>query len=83
MRILDQAGTVIHYYDKIGVAIVKTDKAIKADDKLRFGDEENGFIQTADSMQFDHKAISEAKKGQEVGIKVTQKVKQGTPVFSA
>lgn len=78
-----QVGTVTHYYDKIGVAIIKAAKAIKTGDKLRFGEEEKGFIQTADSMQFDHKPIDQAKKGEEVGIKVDQKVKQGTPVFSA
>lgn len=76
-------GKVTHYYDKIGVAIIKTSKTIKSGEKLRFGDEEKGFEQVADSMQFDHKEISEAKKGQEVGIKVGEKVKQGTPVFSA
>lgn len=80
---MTQVGSVTHYYDKIGVAIVKTTKTIKSGDKLRFGDEENGFEQTADSMQFDHKGIDEAKKGQEVGIKVEQKVKEGTPVYSA
>lgn len=78
-----QIGTVTHYYDKIGVAIVKADKTIKSGDKLRFGDEENGFIQVADSMQFDHKPVDQTKKGQEVGIKVEKKVKQGTPVYSA
>lgn len=81
--ILTQVGIVTHYYDKIGVAIVKAAKSIKSGDKLRFGDEENGFEQTADSMQFDHKEISEAKKGQEVGIKVEKKVKEGTPAYSA
>lgn len=79
---MTQVGTVTHYYDKIGVAIVKASKAIKVGDKLRFGDEEGGFDQTADSMQFDHKEISEAKKGQEVGIKVDKKVKEGIPVYS-
>lgn len=79
---LDQVGVVTHYYDKIGVAIVKASKAIKAGEKLRFGDEEKGFEQAADSMQFDHKTIDVAKKGQEVGIKVDQKAKEGTPVFS-
>lgn len=77
-----QVGTVTHYYDKIGVGIVKVGKKIKTGDKLRFGDEENGFEQTADSMQFNHKGVSEAKKGQEVGIKVEKKVREGTPVYS-
>jgi len=80
---LTNIGKVTHYYDKIGVAIVKATKSIKTGDKLRFGDEENGFEQTADSMQFDHKEVSEAKKGQEVGVKVEKKVREGTLVYSA
>lgn len=76
-----QVGSVTHYYDKIGVAIVKADKAVKVGDKVKFG--EDGFEQTIESMQFDHKPLEKTKKGQEVGIKVDKKVKPGTPVLSA
>ena len=32
-------------------------------------------------MQYDHKDIAEAKKGQEVGIKVVGKVREGDEVY--
>ena len=32
-------------------------------------------------MQFDHKDIEEATKGQEVGIKLDEKVRDGDEVF--
>jgi len=77
---LTQVGTVNHYYDKIGVAIVKLDKPVKVGDTLRFGGEENGFNQEVTSMQMNHEDYPAAKKGDEVGIKVDQKAKEGTPV---
>jgi len=78
---LTTIGKVTHYYDKLGVAIVKVAKTIKVGDKIKFGEE--GFEQTVESMQFDHKAVSSAKKGEEVGIKVDKKAHEGTKVFSA
>ncbi len=74
-----QIGKVTHYYDKIGVAIIKFDKPFKVGGKIKFG--EDGFEQEVSSMQFDHKQIDEAKKDQEVGIKVDNPVKSGTLVF--
>lgn len=83
MRNLDQVGKVTHYYDKIGVAIVKFTKKIKVGDTVRFGGEEDGFKQVIESMELNHASVSEAKIGGEVGIKVDKKAKEGTPVYSA
>lgn len=80
---MTQVGTVTHYYDKIGVAIVKASKAIKVGDTLRFGSEEEGFNQTVESMELNHEKVSQVKVGKEAGIKVEQKAREGTPVYSA
>lgn len=82
MITLTQIGIVSHYYDKIGVAIVKLEKEVKVGDTLHFGGED-GFKQEVTSMQMDHEVIATAKKGEEVGVKVDQKVKEGTPVHLA
>lgn len=79
---MTQVGSVTHYYDKLGVAIVKPTKKIKVGDTLRFGGEELGFNQTVESMQLDHTAVTEARPDKEVGIKVDQKAGEGTPVYS-
>jgi hypothetical protein len=76
-----QIGKVTHYYDKIGVAIVKFDKAFKVGTEIVFG--ENGSAQVISSMQFDHQPIEQSKANQEVGIKVDEAVKPGAPVFKA
>lgn len=76
-------GVVTHYYDKIGVAIVKFNKDISAGETIEFKGANTDFSQTLTSMQFDHKEIPKAKKGQEIGIKVDEKVHEGNEVFEA
>lgn len=69
-------GAVTHYYSNIGVAIVNFNKAIKVGEEVRFKGATTDFVQKINSMQYDHKDISTAKKGQEVGIKVSEKVRE-------
>ena len=74
-------GEVIHFYDKILVAIVKLTGPLKTGASLKFKHGDSEFTQTADSMEFEHKKIDSAKKGDEIGIKVVQPVKENTEVF--
>lgn len=76
-------GEVTHYYGGLGVAIIKFKKAIKEGERLHFKGATTDFEETASSMQYDHKEIKEAKKGQEVGIKVKEKVREGDEVYLA
>ena len=74
-------GVVTHYYDKIGVAIVKFKRNVEAGEEVRFLGANTDFTQTIKSIQFDHQEVKSAKKGQEVGIKVDEKVHEGNEVF--
>ena len=76
-------GKVTHYYGGIGVAIVKFNKAVKKGEKVCFCGSTSEFDQVIGSMQFDHKDIAVAKKGQEIGIKVDQKVREGEEIYAA
>jgi hypothetical protein len=75
---------VIHLFDKISVAILKIAKGakIKAGDTVRFVSTKEEFEQKIGEIQLDHKAIPEAKAGMEVGVKVDQKVREGTKVYN-
>ncbi len=74
-------GSVIHYYDKLGVAIIRLDESLKVGDKIKFTrGGEDLFEQEVVSLQMDHNNISEAKKGDEVGLKVDNEVKEGAEV---
>lgn len=77
----DLIGKVIHYYDKIEVAVIELKKGLKTGDKVKFVHGEDSLEQSVDSMQLEHVQITEGKKGQEVAIKVNKKVSSGTLVY--
>jgi putative protease len=74
-------GKVTHYYGGLGVAIIKFAKSIKIGEMLRFKGATTDFDQVVVSMQYNHKDIKGAKKGQEVGIKVAEKVREGDGIY--
>jgi len=70
-------GKVTHFYDKISVAVVALNSALKVGDKIKVGKSEPFVEQKVKSMQIDRKKIETAKKGQEIGLKVKGKVREG------
>ena len=74
-------GAVTHYFGHIGVAIVKCKKPISVGDALWFKGATTDFTEAIKSIQYDHADIPKAKKGQEVGIKVKNKVREGDQVY--
>ena len=75
-------GEVIHYFSKIGVAVIKLSDELSVGDTLRIvGGEATDFNQTVDSMEVEHEKIEKAKKGDEVGLKIEQKVREGYKVY--
>lgn len=75
-------GEVTHFFGGIEVAIVKCKAPIAVGDTLHFKGATTDFTLTVKSMQYDHKTIEKAKKGQEVGIKIDEKVRENDEVYS-
>lgn len=73
-------GTVTHYYDKLGVGIVKLKSALKVGGTVKFSGHKTNFEQVVNQMQLMHKEVTAGKKGQEVGIKISEKVRDGDNV---
>jgi hypothetical protein len=76
-------GEVTHYYDKAGVAVIKFNKDVAAGTRVKFMGATTDFEETLSSMQLDHAPVSTAKKGAEVGVKVSDKVREGDGVYAA
>lgn len=77
-----EVGTVSHYYDKIGVAIVDVKKGgVKKGDSLHFKGGKTDFTQAADSIQVEHKPVEAIKKGDSAGVKVEKEVREGDTVY--
>ena len=78
-----QIGTITHWYDKIGVAVLKLTAPLSVGDKIRVkrGDEE--FEEVVSSLQINHADVTSAKKGTDAAIKLSHKTKEGADVYLA
>lgn len=76
-----KVGVIFKYFDKIGVAAIKLNKTLKEGDKIRIKGNATDFEMIADSMQMDNQKIKTAKKGDSIGIKTPQKVRENDEVF--
>ena len=75
-------GIVSNYYSKISVAAVElTDGAESLGDTLHFLGHTTNFESKVDSMQIEHKSVAEAKKGESVGIKISETARRGDKVY--
>jgi U32 family peptidase len=70
-------GKVIHYYDKISVAVVELMRPLSLQDRVVFRGKSTEFEQVIDSMQIQHRSIERADVGQEVAVKVHERVRCG------
>ena len=77
----ERVGKVTHYFDRIGVAVLELTDKIKVGDTLHFLGHTADFKQLVTSMQIEHQNVSEAKPGQDVALKVAQKVHPNDAVF--
>ena len=75
-------GKVTHYFSNIEVAVVELLSPLSVGETIRIvGGEETDFTQTVESMEKEHEKIKKAKKGDEVGLKVKEKVREGYKVY--
>jgi len=74
-------GKITHYYDKIQVAIVELFDDLKVGDNIHIKGHATDFNQQVASIQKDHQNVSSASKGDLIGMKVDQKVKEGDEIY--
>ena len=75
-------GHVSHYFGKIMVAAIElTDGDLHVGDTIRIEGHTSHFTQKIDSMQIDNQNVPEAKKGQSIGIRVSEHARVGDKVF--
>jgi putative protease len=75
-------GKIYHYFDRARVAAIKmsSGKLNIGDEILVFGDKTGMVRHRIDRIEINHKPVKEAKKGQEVGIKILG-AKKGDKVY--
>ncbi len=74
-------GRVSHYFDNIKVAAIKLKAPLKKGDTIRIEGGTTLVKVKISSMQKNHKPVASAKARDEIGIKVSKKVREGYRVF--
>jgi len=75
-------GSVVNYYKKVSAAEIRLWEDLKISDEIIIqGNKTGSFVQRVESMQIDGKDIQEAKKGQNVGLLVKEKVRPNDIVY--
>jgi len=80
-KVSKEIGIITHFFGKISVGIIKLKSELRVGDKIQIKGQSTDFSQVVNSIQHNHKDISSAKKGLEVGIKIIQPVHEKDKVF--
>ncbi|MEM4230651.1 MAG: translation elongation factor-like protein [Candidatus Pacearchaeota archaeon] len=76
-----EVGKIKHYFDKISVAVVELSGNLKVGDKIKIKGNQTDFEQIVESMQIDKNPVKDAKKGQAIGMKVSNPVRENDKVY--
>ena len=74
-------GKVTHFYDKLGVAVVKLTDKLSTGYKIKVVKGDNEFTDVVVSMQINQESVSSAKAGEEVAVMISKVAKDGSIVY--
>ena len=74
-------GEVFIFFSKAEVAAIKLSGDLTVGDKIHIKGHTTDFEQKVSSMQIEGKNLQKAKKGEQVGIKVSEKVRPNDKVY--
>jgi len=73
-----KVGEVVKFFAKPSVAaVIVTEGTLKLGDTVHFKGHTTDFTQQIESMQINNQPVEEAKVGDDVGIKVSDRVRPG------
>ncbi len=74
-------GKITHYFPHVNAGVIKLKGPIAVGDTIRIKGHTTDLTQTIDSMQIDRVSITQAKKGDEIGLLVSSRVRQHDVVY--
>jgi len=80
-RKLKEVGKVIHYFTKIGVAVIELSETLSVGDRILIQGSTTNFEQIVASMQIEHVNVASAHAGQSIGLKVENRVREGDKLY--
>jgi putative protease len=76
-----EIGKVFSYFTNVGVAAIKLTAGLKVGDEVHIKGKTTNLTQKIKSMQIENKPIDSAKKGDDVGIKVDDRVRPNDKIY--
>ena len=76
-----QVGQITHYFNRIGVAVLKLEEGLKVGDTIQISGHTTDFSQQVWSMEIDHHKMQEVGPGANVALKVDEPVRKGDAVY--
>ena len=77
----ERAGVISHYYGHLGVAAIILESDLRVGDTIHIKGHTTELTQNVESIQIEHKDVAEAKRGQDIGIKVKDHVREHDVVY--
>ena len=75
-------GVVEHFFSNVGVAAIKiTEGELKIGDTIHIVGAHTDIKQKIDSMEIDRTPVKSVKKGDDVGIKIKDRVRENDVVY--
>ncbi len=72
----NMVGTIIHYFPHVQAAVIKVKAPIACGDTIKIKGHTTDLTQIVASMEIDRAPITLAKKGQEIGVLVSGRVRE-------
>lgn len=76
-----QIGHITHFFDHLNVAALTLTEPLRVGDTIHILGHSTDFKQKVTSLQIEHRDVTEANPGDDVGMKVIQKVHAHDKVF--
>ena len=80
-KTLKKVGEVTHYFTKIGVAVVDLSSRVKIGDNIAIKGSTTNFEMRITSMQIDGVNLEVAHEGDDIGLKVSERVRANDFVY--
>ena len=76
-----RVGVISRYFHKIGVAAIVLEDTLNVGSKIKIEGATTNFEMVVNSMQVDRAEIEAGSKGQEIAIKVADRVRENDVVY--
>jgi len=74
-------GEIFSYFAKVGVAAINLSDSLKLGDKIHVSGNTTDFVQEVKSMQVNHKPVDSVKPGDDVGLKMDDRVRPKDKIY--